>query len=84
MPELTNLQNTKICYPANETWFIAWDDSRDNVTAYGSILPTQCMETHWIQLDYYDNEIEWAEVLLSNGIDPFPEMDEAIRAIIEE
>ena len=42
------------------------------------------METKWIQIDYYDNEIEWAEVLLSNGIDPFPEMDDAIKAIIEE
>ena len=41
MPELTNLQNTKICYPANETWFICWDDTRENIMAYGSILPTQ-------------------------------------------
>lgn len=76
---LGELKNTKICYPAVETWFIAWDDSRDNVMAYGSILPTQCMETPWTQLDYYDNEIEWAEVLLSNGINPFPEEDFSLK-----
>ena len=76
---LGELKNTKICYPAVETWFIAWDDSRDNVMAYGSILPTQCMETPWTQVDYYDDEAEWAAILLENGIDPFPEEDFSLK-----
>jgi hypothetical protein len=29
------------------------------------------METIWIQIDYYDNEEDWAKVLLNNGINPF-------------
>ena len=72
---LGELKNTKICYPAVETWFICWDNTRENVTAYGSILPTQCMETHWVEIDYYLTEAEWAAVLLENGIDPFPDPD---------
>ena len=84
MPELTNLQNTKICYPANETWFICWDNTRENIMAYGSILPTQCMETPWTQIDYYDDRAECTAILLEKGSDPSPEMDEAIKAIIEE
>jgi len=70
---LAELGNTKICYPENETWFICWDNTRENVMAYGSVLPTQCMETPWEQVDYYDNEAEWAAILLENGINPFPD-----------
>lgn len=69
---LRNLINTKICDPENEIWFICWNDTRENVMAYGSILPTQCMETPWEQVDYYDNEAEWIDVLLDNGINPLP------------
>jgi len=72
MSGLKNLKNTKICYPANETWFIIWDDTRENIIAYESILPTQCMETPWTQIDYYDDRAEWAAILLENGIDPRP------------
>jgi hypothetical protein len=38
--------------------------------AYGSILPTQCMETKWDKVDYYNSEAEWVAVLLENGINP--------------
>jgi hypothetical protein len=31
------------------------------------------METPWTEVDYYDNEALWAEVLIENGIDPFPD-----------
>ena len=71
MAELKELKNTIVCYPVPKTWFICWDSKRTQIKAYGSILPTQCMETHWIQIDYYDNEEDWAEVLLDNGINPF-------------
>jgi len=73
MPELKSLQNTKICYPTNDIWFICWDNTRENIMAYGLITPEQCMETHWTEIDYYDNEIEWGEVLIANGINPFPD-----------
>ena len=71
MSELKELRNTKLCYPSQETWFICWSDDRGVITAYGSIMPTQCMETHWCEVDYYDNQESWAEVLLNNGINPF-------------
>ena len=73
MPKLENLTNTEICYPTEETWFICWDNARENITAYGSILPSQCMETAWTEIDYYDNEAEWVDVLLDNNINPWPE-----------
>jgi len=73
MAELKSLQNTKICYPTNDIWFICWDNTRENIMAYGLITPEQCMETHWTEIDYYDNEIEWGEVLIANGINPFPD-----------
>ena len=68
------MKNTKLCYPDAETWFICWDNTRTSITAYGSILPTQCMETPWAEVDYYLNESDWIEVLIANGIDPFPEV----------
>ena len=71
MATILELKNTKICYPTNEVWFICWDDNRTNITAYGSILPTQCMDSPWNQVDYYDNEASWLKVLLDNGITPY-------------
>ena len=76
MPEIENLRNTQICYPTEETWFICWDNTRKNIMAYASILPSQCMETIWTEIDYYDNEAEWVEILIDNGINPFPEETE--------
>ena len=26
-----NLKSTNVCYPTKETWFICWDDTRDNM-----------------------------------------------------
>lgn len=63
-----DLKNTSVCHPKFETWFICWDDLRENIMTYGSILPTQCMETHWNQIDYYFDELDWKAVLLENGI----------------
>ena len=68
---MEELKNTIICYPTNETWFICWDSNRTQLKAYSSILPTQCMETPFVQIDYYDNEEDWAKVLLNKGINPF-------------
>ena len=73
---MKELKNTSICYPTNETWFICWDNTRTEIKAYGSILPTQCLETPWVEIDYYDNEEQWAEILIENGINPFPPAEE--------
>jgi len=71
MAELKKLKNTIVCYPVPKTWFICWDSKRTQIKAYGSILPTQCMETQFVQIDYYDKELDWSKVLLKKGINPF-------------
>ena len=67
------MKETELCHPAVETWFICWEDTRTTIQAYGSILPTQCMDTPWNEVDYYTDETEWVVVLMANGINPFPE-----------
>ena len=68
---MKELKNTSVCYPTNETSFICWDNTRAEIKAYCSILPSQCLETPWVEIDYYDNEEQWAEILIENGINPF-------------
>ena len=65
---MEEFKNTKISYPNKETWFICWNDERNNITAYGSVLLSQVMETAWIEIDYFNEEKLWQEVLLENGI----------------
>tara|TARA_R110001583_G_scaffold27347_7_gene97859 strand:- start:1199 stop:1408 length:210 start_codon:yes stop_codon:yes gene_type:complete len=67
------LKSTELNYPSVETWFIGWDNDREEIKAYGSVLPTQCMISPWDEMDYFTNEAEWLEVLLENGINPFQE-----------
>ena len=64
------LKSTELNYPSAETWFIGWDNDREEIKTYGSVLPTQCMISSWDEVDYYTNEAEWLEVLLENGINP--------------
>jgi hypothetical protein len=64
---------TELCYPSVETWFICWDENRTEIKSYGGILTTQCMDSPWVEVDYYIGEagwLEWLEILLANGIDP--------------
>ena len=65
-----DLKSTNICYPTKETWFICWSDKRDKIKAYGSINTDQCMDSYWVEVDYYLDEEEWLEVLIENGINP--------------
>lgn len=76
MSGLKDLKNTKTCHPENETWFTCWDNTRENIMSYGSILPTQCMETKWTEVDHYNKETDYVDVLLDNGINPFPEEEQ--------
>ena len=64
------LKSTKLNYPSVETWFIGWDNDREEIKTYDLVLPTQCMIGPWDEMDYYTNEAEWLEVLLENGINP--------------
>ena len=64
----------KISNPTNEQWFICWNDSRNEITIHGSVLPNQYMETPFIEMDTYESESEWKEILLENGIN----LDEVI------
>jgi len=67
---MSNLRESQLCYPKVETWFMCWDNERVSIRTYGSILPTQCMETYWNEVDYYLSEEEWLAILLENGINP--------------
>ena len=66
---MEEFRNTQISYPNAETWFVCWNDGRNEITAYGSVLPTQVMETAFQQLDYFDNKDSYDAVLLENGIE---------------
>tara|TARA_B110000503_G_scaffold108412_1_gene162132 strand:- start:919 stop:1179 length:261 start_codon:yes stop_codon:yes gene_type:complete len=63
------MANTQLHYPEVKTWFIIWDDTKENILSYGLVEPTQCMETKWAEVDYYKNEVEWIDILANNGID---------------
>ena len=58
-----------IIYPKQTTYFICYNADRVDVMAYGSIEPTQQMETGQPILDTYLDELEWLEVLKERGID---------------
>ena len=71
----------KLEYPTQETFFICWDDLRTEIKVHSSVLPTQCMETKFTEVDYYIDKQQWVDVLLENGINPFP-TDEELPLII--
>jgi hypothetical protein len=58
-----------IIYPNQTTYFICYNADRVDVMAYGSVEPTQQMETGQPILDTYLDEVEWLEVLKERGID---------------
>ena len=76
-----DMNETKYCYPTEETWFICWEDTRVTIKAYGSIEPTQCLTSPYNEVDYYTDESVWAAILLENGINPLHnnEIEELIK-----
>ncbi len=58
-----------LCYPEQETYFICWDNERENIMAYDSVTLIQCLGTKWDEIDYYIVKDLWIEVLNNNGID---------------
>lgn len=73
------MNETKLCYPTEDTWFICWEETRTTIKAYGGILTTQCMESPYIEVDYYTDESEWLVILIDNGINPHQETEELIK-----
>jgi len=61
-----------IKFPTQTKWFITYTD-KDVIVSYGEVTPEQEMETGQPIMNVYDNKEEWLEVLIENGIDPYPE-----------
>ena len=68
------MANTKFSYPIEITWYIVFDDNQ-NVISYGQVTPQQVMETKWSEVFYFEDENSWVEMLIDNGINPFPVED---------
>tara|TARA_Y100000389_G_scaffold98602_1_gene95270 strand:- start:106 stop:327 length:222 start_codon:yes stop_codon:yes gene_type:complete len=73
---MSNLKSSHLDYPSVETWFIGWDNNRTQINTYGSVTPIQTMISPWNEMDYYEDEGVWLQVLLDNGINPFPEPED--------
>lgn len=67
-----SLRLTEICYPEVKSYYIVWNDS-DAIVSYGVLETYQCLETKWGNVDLYTKEIDWINILIDNGINPFPE-----------
>ena len=64
-----------IIYPNQTTYFICYNENRVDVMAYGSVEPTQQMETGQPILDTYLDKSEWKNVLNQKGINLNEEFD---------
>ena len=62
--------------PEQTTYFICREDDTFTITAYGSVEPTQTMNTGQPIMDEYLDEAEWLAKLLESGIDPREEQVE--------
>ena len=67
---------TELNKPTVETWFIAWDEGRENIKAHGSVATNQYMVTPWDEVDTYTDEDEWEGILTENGVELNPEITE--------
>ena len=61
---------TKISNPTNQKWFISWSNNRSEIIVYGSVLPNQYMETPYVEVDIFEIESDWNDILLENNINP--------------
>ena len=66
---MEGFKNTKVSKPSNKLWFICWDNDRVEIKANGSIDIDQEISTSWIEIDYFNEEELWEEVLMKNGIE---------------
>ena len=68
MSEISN--KTEISNPTNQKWFISWNNNRSEIIVYGSVLPQQYMETPYVEVDIFEIESDWNDILLENNINP--------------
>ena len=61
---------TKISNPTNQKWFISWNNNRSEIIVYGSVLPNQYLETPYVEVDIFEIESNWNDILLENNINP--------------
>jgi len=61
-------KRVNLYYPKQETYFICWDNERQNIMAYDSVTPKQCLSTKWTEIDYYINKDLWLKVLSDYNI----------------
>ena len=66
---MEGFKNTKVSKPSNKLWFICWDNDRVEIKANGSIDTDQEISTSWTEIDYFNEEELWEEVLMKNGIE---------------
>ena len=66
---MEGFKNTKVSKPNSKLWFICWDNDRVEIKANGSIDIDQEISTSWIEIDYFNEEELWEEVLMKNGIE---------------
>tara|TARA_Y100001972_G_scaffold112573_1_gene146429 strand:- start:314 stop:523 length:210 start_codon:yes stop_codon:yes gene_type:complete len=68
-----SLRLTEICYPEVLSYYIVWNNKKV-IVAWGILETYQCLETKWDNVDLYTKEIDWLNILIDNGINPFPEV----------
>ena len=61
-----------IDFPTETKWFITYNDE-EVIISWGDVTPEETMRTGQPVLTTFDNEEDWAEVLIENGINPYPE-----------
>lgn len=61
-----------IDFPTGTKWFITYNDE-EVIISWGDVTPDETMTTGQPVLTTFDNEEDWAEVLIENGINPYPE-----------
>lgn len=61
-----------IDFPTETKWFITYNDE-EVIMSWGDVTPDETMTTGQPVLTTFDNEEDWAEVLIENGINPYPE-----------
>lgn len=73
---MSNLKSSQLIFPTVTTYFIGWDDNRSQIITYDWVTPSQTMISPTNEMDYYEDEAVWTQILLDNGINPFPEPED--------
>jgi hypothetical protein len=64
-----------IDFPTETKWFITYNDE-EVIMSWGDVTPDETMTTGQPVLTTFDNEEDWSEVLIENGINPYPDAED--------